>query len=83
MGTIGSRVARGIVYTRCVRIFVRKAIKICEVSSEGFFGEVGAERRLGRVCEVGWNGVNENDSNRSLTMGQRKTTGSCSIRRDD
>ena len=52
MRTVGSRAARGIVYTRYIRIFVRGVIEMREVASEGLLGEVGAERRLGRVCEV-------------------------------
>ena len=51
-GTIGSGAARGIVYTRCVRILVRRVIEMCEVASEGLLSEVGAKGRLGGVCEV-------------------------------
>jgi hypothetical protein len=79
-GTIGSGAARGIVYTRCVRILVRRVIKMCEVASEGLLSEVCAKGRLGGVCEVSWNRsrVSNGYSDRSSAMGRRKTAGTCS-----
>ena len=48
-----------------------------EVASEGLLGEIGAEGRLGRVCEVSCNrnGVSKDGSDRSSAMGQRKKMG--------
>jgi len=54
MGTVGGRTARGIVETRRIRIpiLVGRVTKMREVASEGLLCEVGAERRLGGICEV-------------------------------
>ena len=69
MGTVGDGTTRGIVQTRRIRIriLVGGITKMCEVASEGLLGEVGAERRLGGVCEVCWNrnSVSNDDSDRS------------------
>ena len=72
MGTVGGGAARRIVQTRCVRILVRRVTEMGEVTSERLLGKVGAERRLGGVCEICWNGngVSNDDSDRSSSMGQ-------------
>ena len=77
MRTVGSGAARGIVHARCILVSVRGVIEMCEVASEGLFGEMCAKRGLGGVCEVSWNGggVSEDDSNGSSTMKQGKTGG--------
>jgi len=80
MGTICSGAA-----ARCIMVLVGGVIKMCEVASKGLLGEIGAERRLGGVCEVSWNGndVSEDDSNGSSAMKQGKTRRSQSIKRGD
>ena len=54
MGTVGGGTARGIVQTRRIRIriLVGGVTKMRKVASEGLLGEIGAEGRLGGICEV-------------------------------